>query len=169
MKKAILFDFVVDKENKTIKVKRSFNAELKMVWEAWTTAELLEQWWAPHPWKAETQVMDFREGGKWFYAMVSPDGNERHWCIMNYKTIVTEKYFTSVDAFAKDQSGEISADFPTHNWETRFSRDNEDTLVNITLSFEKVEHIEQMIQMGFKEGFTQGLDQLDTLLTKKKI
>ena len=108
MKKEILFDFVVDKESKTIKVKRSFHAALPLVWQAWTTAEILDQWWAPHPWKAETQRMDFREGGRWFYAMVSPDGKERHWCLMNYQTIVPEKYFTSVDAFAKDESGEIN-------------------------------------------------------------
>lgn len=168
MKKEILFDFVVDKENKTIKVKRSFNAELPLVWEAWTTAEILDQWWAPHPWRAETQSMDFREGGRWFYSMVSPDGKERHWCLMNYKSIVSGKYFTSVDAFAKDQSGEVNTDFPPNNWETRFSPDKEDTIVDITLSFEKVEHIEQMIQMGFNKGFTQGLDQLDALLNKKK-
>jgi PhnB protein len=87
---------------------------------------------------------------------------------MNYKTIASEKYFTSVDAFAKDQSGEINTDFPPNNWETRFSRDNDDTLVNITLSFEKVEHIEQMIQMGFKEGFTEGLNQLDAWLSQNK-
>lgn len=168
MKREILFDFVVDKEKKTINVKRSFHATLPLVWQAWTTAEILDQWWAPHPWKVETQRMDFREGGQWFYAMVSPDGSERNWCIMNYKTIASEKYFTSVDAFAKDQSGEINPDFPPNNWETRFSRDNDDTLVNITLSFETVEHIEQMIQMGFKEGFTQGLDQLDAFLSQNK-
>ncbi len=168
MKREILFDFVVNKENKTIKVKRSFHAELPLVWQAWTTAEILDEWWAPHPWKVETQRMDFRDGGQWFYAMASPDGSERHWCIMNYQTIVSENFFTSQDAFAKDESGEINTDFPPNNWETRFSRDNEGTLVDITLSFEKVEHLEQMIQMGFKEGFTQGLEQLDTLLTKTK-
>lgn len=168
MKKEILFDFVVDKENKTIKVKRSFHADLPLVWQAWTNADILDQWWAPQPWKAETQDMDFREGGRWFYSMVSPDGNERHWCLMKYTTIVNERSIKSIDAFAKDQSGEINPDFPPNNWETQFSRDKEATLVNITLSFEKVEHIEQMIQMGFKEGFTQGLDQLDTLLTQSK-
>lgn len=168
MKREILFDFVVDKESKTIKVKRSFHADLPLVWQAWTTAEILDQWWAPLPWKVETQSMDFREGGRWFYAMVSPDGSERHWCLMNYKTIVAEKSFTSVDAFAKDQSGEINKEFPPNNWETLFNRSGNETLVNITLSFEKVEHIEQMVQMGFKEGFTQGLEQLDTLLIKLK-
>ena len=168
MNNILTFDFSVDKENKTISVIRDFDAPQDLVWDAFTKSEILDQWWAPHPWKAETQRMDFREGGRWFYAMVSPDGKERHWCLMNYQTIMPEKYFTSVDAFAKDQSGEINTDFPPNNWVTRFSRDNDDTLVDITLSFEKVEHIEQMIQMGFKEGFTQGLEQLDTLLSKNK-
>ena len=167
MKKEILFNFVVDKENKKIYVKRLFNAQLPLVWRAWTDAKILDQWWAPHPWKSETKSMDFREGGRWFYAMVSPDGSERHWCLMNYKTIVPQKYFTSVDAFAKDESGEINRDFPPNNWDTRFTSHAEDTEVNITLSFDKLEHLEQMIQMGFKEGFTQGLEQLDTWLNQQ--
>ena len=167
MKKEILFDFTVDKQNKKIYVKRSFNAQLPIVWHAWTDAKVLEEWWAPHPWTAETKNMDFREGGRWFYAMVSPDRKEIHWCLMNYTRIVDQKYFTSVDAFANEK-GEVNPDFPPYQWETKFKSEGEDTLVDITLSFEKPEHLEQMIQMGFKEGFTQGLDQLDALLNRKK-
>lgn len=168
MKKEILFDFVVDKENTKIYVKRLFNAKLPLVWQAWTDSRILDQWWAPRPWKTETRNMDFREGGRWFYAMVSPDGSERHWCLMNYKTIVPQKHFTSVDAFAKNETGEISQDFPPNHWDTRFTRQADDTEVNITLSFDKLEHLEQMIQMGFKEGFTQGLEQLDNWLNQQK-
>ncbi|WP_312302176.1 hypothetical protein [Chryseobacterium sp.] len=49
MKSNLLFDFSVNKENNTIVVKREFNANLELVWQAWTTAELLDQWWAPKP------------------------------------------------------------------------------------------------------------------------
>lgn len=51
MKNDLLFDFTVSKENKTIHIKREFNANLELVWQAWTTAELLDQWWAPKPYQ----------------------------------------------------------------------------------------------------------------------
>ena len=86
MKSNLLFDFYVNKENKTIHIKREFNADLELVWKAWTTAELLDRWWGPKPWKVETKTMDFREGGFWLYAMVSPEG-EKHWSKANYISI----------------------------------------------------------------------------------
>jgi PhnB protein len=163
MNKAILFDFLVDKENKKVKVKRSFNARLPLVWQAWTDPEILDQWWAPHPWKSETLTMDFREGGKWFYAMRSPDNTETHYCLANFRTIIREELFTSDDAFC-NETEQINPNFPAYHWEVQFTAMEEDTAVDVTLSFEQLEHLEQIIQMGFKEGFTQGLEQLDEWL-----
>ncbi|WP_257867923.1 SRPBCC domain-containing protein [Flavobacterium sp. J372] len=74
MKNDLLFDFNVNKENKTIIITREFAAGVALVWKAWTTPELLDQWWGPQPWRAETKSMDFTEGGYWLYAMVGPRG-----------------------------------------------------------------------------------------------
>lgn len=79
--------FSKDVANKKLTVVREFDAPLEKVWKAWTESELLDQWWAPKPWKAITQSMDFREGGKWLYYMLGPDGS-RHYCRADYKTIV---------------------------------------------------------------------------------
>ena len=70
MESNLSFNFEVNKENKTIAIQREFDADPQLVWSAWTTAELLDQWWGPRPWRAETKKMDFREGGHWLYAMV---------------------------------------------------------------------------------------------------
>ena len=67
-----------DLDNKKMTITRSFDAPVSDVWRAWTESELLDQWWAPKPWKAETKSMDFRVGGYWLYAMVGPD-NTKHW------------------------------------------------------------------------------------------
>jgi uncharacterized protein YndB with AHSA1/START domain len=72
MNSNLQFDFLVDKESNTITVKREFAANRQLVWSAYTESELLDQWFAPKPWKARTKTMDFREGGHWLYAMVSP-------------------------------------------------------------------------------------------------
>src|SRR4051812_36012606 len=69
----LLFDFKVDKSAQTVTIIREFNAELSLVWDAFTKAEILDQWMAPAPFTAKTKYMDFKVGGKRFYAMVSPD------------------------------------------------------------------------------------------------
>jgi PhnB protein len=167
MSQTILFDFTVDKEKKEIYVKRMFSAGLPLVWQAWTDAEILDQWWAPYPWKCDTSSMDFREGGRWLYVMRSSESPEKHWCLMNYSTIAYQEHFISDGEFCNEQ-GEINPDSPTNRWDIQFSSQGEDTMVRVTLSFEKFEHLEQLIQMGFKEGFTLGMDQLDKWLSDKQ-
>jgi uncharacterized protein YndB with AHSA1/START domain len=85
--------YTKDQSNKKLKVVREFDAPLQKVWNAWTKSELLDQWWAPRPWKAVTQSMDFKEGGTWYYFMQGPEG-ERHYCRVDYKTIVPNKSFS---------------------------------------------------------------------------
>ena|SRR5690554_2828323 len=162
MKNNLLFDFRVNKENNTIHVNREFDANLDLVWEAWTTSEILDQWWAPKPWKAETKTMDFREGGFWLYAMVGPEG-EKHWSKVDYLSIETKKFFKAKDGFS-DETGTMNTDLPQNFWDTKFTPQNEKTLVKITLTFENLEDLETTIEMGFKEGFTAGLENLDQYL-----
>lgn len=162
MKKNLLFDFNVNKENKTIYVKREFNAELPLVWDAWTTAELLDQWWAPEPYKNKTKSLDFREGGRWLYCMVSPE-NEVHWCVADYSKINAPKSFSYADAFS-DENGNINEAFPSTKWTNTFSEKDGITTVDVVLTYDSVEALEKIIEMGFKEGFSMGLGNLDRLL-----
>ncbi len=168
MNSHLQFDFLVDKENKTINVKREFNAELPLVWAAYTKPELLDQWWAPLPYKNETKTMDFREGGKWHYSMLSPEG-QRHYCLFFYLKINELKNFEGKDSFA-DENANLNNDVPSMFWKTRFAANGDKTNIHISIFFDSLKDLETIIEMGFKEGFTMGLNQLDTLLpTIKKI
>jgi len=167
MSKAILFNFVVDKAHNSIHVERSFNAPVDLVWAAWTDPEILDLWWAPKPWKAETKSMDFSEGGRWLYAMVGPKG-EKHWSVFDFETIHPEKDFSGKDAFC-DEHAVIDATMPRTKWKNIFTaQPDETTLVNITLQFETLADLEAIIQMGFKEGFTMGLENLDQYIALRK-
>ena len=165
MKSNLLMDFSVDKENSKVNVKREFSAPLSDVWAAWTEKELLDQWWAPKPWKARTKTMDFKEGGYWLYAMVGPEGEE-HWARIDYKSITPEKSFTTRDAFC-DAEGNINKEFPQSNWKTNFSGSANSTLVHIEITYGSLADLEKYIEMGFKEGFTMALENLDELLSQK--
>lgn len=49
MKNNLLFDFTADKTAKTVFITREFDAELSLVWDAFTKQEILDQWSAPAP------------------------------------------------------------------------------------------------------------------------
>jgi uncharacterized protein YndB with AHSA1/START domain len=143
-------------------VTRTFNATKDKVWRAWTESALLDQWWAPKPWKAETKEMDFAEGGHWLYAMVGPEG-EKHWARVDYKTIKAQDSFTATDAFC-DEEGHISNDFPSMGWFNTFTDAGNSTDVKIEITFDSEESLNTIVEVGFKEGFSMGLGNLDGLL-----
>src|SRR4051812_35883551 len=94
-----LFDFTVDKPKKTVSINMEFDADISLVWDAFTRAEILDQWYAPKPWVSRTKFMDFKVGGRRFYAMVSPEGLER-WSIQEYTSISPKTNFKMLNAFA---------------------------------------------------------------------
>lgn len=164
MNSNLRFDFTVDEEAKTIHVLRHFNAPLSLVWQAWTTAELLDQWFAPAPWKAETQSMDFRNGGHWHYAMVGPKG-EKHYGKALYQNIIPQKSVTAQDTFC-DAAGNVDESLPQNRTQQDFSEAGNQTQVDVRLQFDDLKDLETTLEMGFKEGFNAGLQNLDTLLQK---
>ena len=166
MKHDLAFEFSVNKENKTITVKREFAAELPLVWDAYTKSEILDQWWAPKPWKSRTKTMDFREGGHWHYAMVGPEGEE-HWALANYKTIDPKKRFTALDGFA-DAEGVVNTEMPQSKWEVSFTPKEDVTLVENLITFDDLAQLDTTIKMGFKEGLTMAMENLDQLLAAQK-
>lgn len=166
MNKTVLFNFDVDKEAKKIKVDRSFDAPLDIVWQAWTDPAITDQWWAPKPWRAETKSQEFREGGKWIYCMVGPEG-ERHWCFFEYKSIDPQKSYSGMDAFS-DENGNINPDMPRMTWNNRFNGKGDSTVVNIEISFDQLADLEKIIEMGFREGFTAGMENLDAYLRERQ-
>lgn len=153
-----------DLSNKKIQVVKEFEAPVARVWSAWTESELLDQWWAPKPWKAETKEMDFTEGGRWYYFMVGPEG-ERHGAVVNYKKIVPEKSFTGEDAFT-DENGNVNKEMPVMQWLVQFAPVADGTKVTIDITADSQESLETLLKMGFQEGFTMGLSNLDELLAK---
>ena len=155
-----------DVANNKMLVTREFAGAVKDVWNAWTDAKLLDQWWAPKPWKAETKSMDFREGGRWVYAMVGPEG-EKHWALAEYHKIVPQKSYEGLDAFA-DEAGNISTEFPRMKWKVSFKPSPEGTKVEIEITFSSKADMEKIVEMGFQEGFTAAHDNLDELLAAQK-
>ena len=156
----LVFDFTVDKAAKTVFITKEFDAEPSLVWDAFTKAELLDQWVAPKPYRSRTKSMDFKVGGRRFYAMVSPEGHER-WAIQKYMAISPKTNFKVFNVFAdKDENPEL----PGSEWDYTFSEHDGKTTVKITIHNESLERMEKMIAMGFTEGFKMSVNNLEELL-----
>ncbi|MBK7944615.1 MAG: SRPBCC domain-containing protein [Flavobacteriales bacterium] len=166
MNKPALFNFYVRKEDRTITVERAFNAPLDAVWAAFTEADILCKWWAPKPYVCVIQSLDFREGGRWLYYMEGPQG-DRHHCFFDYETVRPKTYYMGHDGFC-DERGNATDMIPSTKWENRFSEEEGITVVRMLLTYESELALEKTIEMGFKEGFTMGLEQLEELLAASK-
>jgi len=158
MNNNLLFDFTVDKAAQTILITREFNARQALVWDAFTKKELLDKWAAPAPMRSETKYLDFKVGGKRFYAMISPDGQER-WILQEYTSITPITNFKLFNAFAdKDENPD-----PTGSeWDHTFSEHDGKTTVHISIYNESLERMLSLAD-GFRLGYTAMLENLDNL------
>ena len=156
-------DFIVNKETKTVLVTKDFDAPRDLVWDAYTKKELLDQWWAPKPMTSRTKVFEFREGGRRFYAMVSPEGKER-WAVQKYTSITPKTNFKFFNAFADENE---NLQLPGSDWDFNFSEENGKTTVRLSIYNESLERMERIIaDGGFQKGTEMQLQNLEELLVK---
>lgn len=163
------FSFEADSSEKKIHIVRDFNAPVEKIWKAWTYPEILDKWWGPKPNRIETRIMDFKVGGTWQFAMVTPEG-QKHWLyaeftgIENHKSILTKALFF-------DGEGNPVNSGPNWYRDTRFSSiEGTRTRVNIAITYEDDATFESFTNNGyFKQGTAIGYNQLDELLASESI
>ena len=162
MKNNLLFDFSVNRKNKTIHIKRAFDVPATLVWQAWTDPKLLDKWCAPKPYRTETKTMEFREGGFWHYALVSPSGG-KHWSRYDYKKIDPKKSITEWRVFS-DENGLISPDYQPTVCTITFNEQDGQTLVTMEEKYGSAEMFKKMASDSHKKGFSAHLCNLEELL-----
>jgi uncharacterized protein YndB with AHSA1/START domain len=159
MSDTVAFDFAVDKAAKTVTITREFEADLSLVWDAFTKADLLDQWLPPHPMTAKTKYQNFEVGGKRLYAMVSPDGGER-WALQEYTSITPKTHFAMHNAFV-DPDG--TPERPGSEWNHAFTAQHGTTTVRISIYNESLARMESILE-GFTQGMKISLSNLENLL-----
>jgi PhnB protein len=155
--------FTRDLVQKRLLVTRDFDASLELVWRSWTDSEILDQWWIPEPYKAQTKTMNFTEGGYWHFAVTGPD--MQMWGRMDFTKIVTHNYFTVIDCFC-DANAVPSTDFPATDVKNTFRKTNNGTTVEVEVTFASEADMIKITEMGGFEGFTASHLLLDKLLEK---
>tara|TARA_R110002072_G_scaffold190094_1_gene347110 strand:- start:298 stop:801 length:504 start_codon:yes stop_codon:yes gene_type:complete len=166
MKGNLQFDFLVDKDNNTLTIVREFNAERQLVWDCYTKLEFLDKWFAPKPFTTKTKSMDFKNGGHWHYAMIDPEGPE-YWGYTEYYDVNPIDYYRTIDSFC-DSEGTINQELPTANWKVTFTDKGENAIVTTVVSYDSLNDLEAVINMGMEEGMLSTLEKLDELLVALK-
>jgi uncharacterized protein YndB with AHSA1/START domain len=161
----LLFDFTVDKATKTIYITREFAADLDLVWDAFTKAEILDQWYAPKPYRAWTKEMDFREGGRWLYTMLSPEVSPedvKRYSLVEFIRIQPKSSFSTKNSFSDENGNSINNAFSLVK--NSFKAGAETTTVHVEKVFDDLATLEMMATNGFIEGTAAGMNNLDELL-----
>ncbi len=155
--------YTIIEAEKQLKAERTFNAPVDLVWRAWTHPVILDEWWAPKPFKARTLHMDFTVGGYWLYAM---DGPIEHTPYSKAEFLAIEplKSYTGLDSFT-DETGKAIDGMPKMHWQVTFEANGDTTNVTVVTTFEKMEDLQKIVEMGFKEGFAAAHGNLDDWFT----
>jgi len=168
----LLFDFTVDKATATIYVTREFAADLDLVWDAFTKAEILDKWMGPKPYRVQTKEMDFRVGGRWLYAMVSPENVAARYSLAEFVEIQPKSSFTTKNSFSDENGNPVDTGFTFSITKNSFKAGAEKTTVQIVKKMAGLAELEQFIEGGyFEKGTAMGMNNLDeyflTLVTSK--
>lgn len=166
MREDLTFDFSVNKEKNTILIKRDFAAPIHLVWEAWSTADIIDQWWAPEGWECKTKSMKFEEGGMRLYLMTGSNGEE-HWGINTYAKIQIQEYFSGKDCFS-DSEGNIKDEYPNSDYEITFGEKEGKTIITHLSTYSNLRQLEASLEYGFEDGMTKAFEGLDRILGKIK-
>ena len=164
----LLFDFTVDKENLTLTVTREFAADLDLVWDAWTKAEILALWYAPKPFTIETKEMTFREGGRWHYAMISGEGVKLGWTMQEFLTIEPKSRYVTKNYFCDENRKPAETGFTFSITTNTFEANGDKTTVKIVKKMESLDQLEKFAATGFIQGIQMTMAELDQWLVAQR-
>ena len=156
--------------NKELVLERTFNAPRALVFEAFTTAEHLRQWWGPRGWEITHCTVDLRPGGKWHYCMKCMDRNQgdfygmESWGLGIYDEIVAPERLVYTDYFS-DAGGAINTEMPTTQAVLTFEDLGDSTRVISRSVYGTEEALKTVMDMGMLQGITQTWDRLAEHLT----
>jgi uncharacterized protein YndB with AHSA1/START domain len=82
-----------------ILITREFDAPKHLVYEAWTTPELVKRWWSGKRGAVTLAEIDLRVGGRWRYVMVASEGGFEVGFHGEYQEIVPNERLVSTEVF----------------------------------------------------------------------
>jgi len=142
-----------------ILISREFDAPKHLVYKAWTTPELVEQWWHAKRGEVTLVEIDLRVGGKWRYVMVADGGFEVGFH-GEYREVVPNERIVSTEVYEGLPEGVSEEDAATLNTATFAEADGRTTVTLLIQATSKVSR-DAIIDSGMEAGLQDALDLLE--------
>jgi uncharacterized protein YndB with AHSA1/START domain len=142
-----------------ILITREFDAPKHLVYEAWTTPELVKRWWNAKRGEVTVAEIDLRVGGRWRYVMVTEDGFEVGFH-GEYREIVPNERIVSTEVYEGLPEGVSEEEGATVNTATFTEADGRTTLTILVQTTSKVTR-DAIIDSGMEAGLQDALDLLE--------
>lgn len=152
-----------DPQTLTMTVSAEFDAPVERVWQMWANPRLLERWWGPPTFPATFVYHNLVPDGRATYFMTGPDGGQYHgwWRVIT----VSAPYGLAFEDGFSDGDGSPNLEMPmTIGRVTLESRPDGGTRMSIASTFNSLEQMEQLVEMGMEEGLAAALGQIDGIL-----
>jgi uncharacterized protein YndB with AHSA1/START domain len=143
-----------------ILITHEFDAPRELVYRAWTTPELVARWWTARRGAAKEMEIDLRVGGRWRYAMETPDGQEVAFH-GKYREIVPNERLVTTEVFegAPLPPAELEANATVNT--VTFAEADGRTEVTMLIQCPSHEVREMIIASGMEDGLQDALDLLE--------
>jgi uncharacterized protein YndB with AHSA1/START domain len=142
-----------------ILITREFDAPKHLVYEAWTTPELVKRWWSGHRGTVTSAEIDLRVGGMWRYVMVAEGGFEVAFH-GEYREIVPNERIVSTEVYEAPEAQVLPEAEAPLNIVTLTEVDGRTTLTLLVQCPSK-ELRDAIIDSGMEAGMQEGMDLLE--------
>jgi uncharacterized protein YndB with AHSA1/START domain len=139
-----------------ILITREFDAPKHLVYQAWTTPELVMQWWSGQRGEMTSAEIDLRVGGAWRYVMIATGGHEVAFH-GEFREIVPDERIVNTEVY---EIAGTSDDEAALNTVTFTERDGRTTLTVLT-ELPSQEIRDMIIDSGMEGGMQEGMDLLE--------
>lgn len=143
-----------------VTVKRAFDAQAMMVFDAMTKPEILKLWYGQEGWKMTVCDVDLRIGGKWRFVSLLPSGKEIGQ-LGEYKEIIPGERLVNTENWEDWDAGETLVT-------TTFEEERGKTLLTCTSLFPTEEVRDFILKSGLEESAGVFYDKLASVLTAAK-
>jgi uncharacterized protein YndB with AHSA1/START domain len=144
--------------DKQILIEREFDAPPSLVFEAFTTPELVRQWWCGERGEMTVAEIDLRVGGRWRYAMIATSTGEEVAFHGEYREIVPGERLVSTEAYEGIPDPDEHAALNTM---TLTALDGGRSRVEILVEHPTQEGRDMHIQSGMEGGMQEAFDRLE--------
>jgi uncharacterized protein YndB with AHSA1/START domain len=142
--------------DKQILITREFDAPKELIWKAWTTPELVKQWWHANRGEVKVAEIDLRVGGTWRYVSVTDDGFEVAFH-GEYREIEPYDRLVSTEAYEGIPNPDENATVNTMTLEETDGR----TIVTVLVEAPSKEVRDAIIESGMEAGMQDAYDLLE--------